>query len=111
MAISWTLKSFLAREHGVYKLVDLQKMITQKTGIIVSTQNLGNYVNKKPKSIKPQTLELICTTLSCELNDFLKITPSKKKRRKKSKKLSYKNTPKDKIGKKFFPNPDHYETL
>jgi guanylate kinase len=55
MAINWKLKTYLAKEHSIYKLVDLQKKITKSTGVIISTQNLANMMNHKPKQIRLET--------------------------------------------------------
>jgi hypothetical protein len=58
--------------------------------------------------IRLETMELICTALDCNLQDFLEISPSKKPPNKTSIKLSYKNTPQKKKAISDFPNPDDY---
>jgi hypothetical protein len=109
MAITWRLKSYLASTHGIYSAVALQKQIVKKTGVLVSAQNLRNYLGKKPKSLPLHTMELLVSTLECELHDFCEITPLKsKKLSDETKKHSYQNTPLSKRGGKNFPEPSDY---
>ncbi len=107
MSISWRLKSYLMSMQ-IYTVTAFQKKVLEKTNVVISKANLCKYVNQRPKMLPLETLELICTGLDCELKDFLSVGP-KKKSSIKRKKLSYKNTPKSKIGTKSFPSPDDYE--
>lgn len=109
MGISWSFKSYLVKKHHIYTVTELQKKLVKKTGFVISIANLCRYVNGKPKRLDLKTIEIICTALDCEFTNFIKVTPSKKFKAAKRKKLSYKNTPKCKIGVKSFPNPDDYE--
>ena len=72
MAVNWQLKTYLARRHGIYRITDLQSLIVKKTKILISLPNLSKLLSHKPSSIKLKTMELICTALECNLNDFLK---------------------------------------
>jgi DNA-binding Xre family transcriptional regulator len=108
MAISWKLKTYLSQKHSIYKALDLQRAIVNKTGVKMSLQNVCNYLNIKPKSLRMETVELICTTLNCQLSDFCQVSPSHNKKAK-NKKLSYKNTPNCKRGTLSFPNPEDYQ--
>jgi hypothetical protein len=110
MAIHWKLKTYLATHHGIYGALDFQKKITLKTGIIVSLQNLCNYLERKPKQLPLQTAELFVSTLECELGDFLRITPLPHKKSEEPKKHSYQNTPHTKRAIQSFPNPDDYKS-
>ena len=74
MAIVWRLKTYLATQHGIHTAVAFQKLIVKKTGILVSAQNIRNYLGKKPKILPLQTIELIVTALGCELHDFCRVT-------------------------------------
>jgi DNA-binding Xre family transcriptional regulator len=89
MAISWKLKTYLSTTHSVYTLVDLQKTIALKTEFIISSQNLGNIVNHRPKQIRLETIEIICSALDCKLDDFLEIKPKKINNINDKQKLSY----------------------
>ena len=88
MAISWRLKSYLAQNHSIYGATQLQKKIRNVTGIIISVQNLSNYLNAKPKAIRLETMQIICTALNCQLTMFCKVSPDEGKE-KTEKKLSY----------------------
>jgi DNA-binding Xre family transcriptional regulator len=108
MAIQWKLKTYLATQHGIYNALAFQRKITLKTGIIVSLQNLCNYLEHKPKQLPLQTAELFVSALECQLEDFLQITPLTLKTLGEPKKHSYKNTPHSKRAIQSFPNPDDY---
>lgn len=108
MAISWRLKTYLATKHGIYHATSLQKRIVKKTGVLISAANLRNYLNRKPKSIRLKTLELIVTSLDCELCDFFEIKPAEIAVGE-TKKLSYQNTPLSKRAKDQFPDPKNYQ--
>ncbi|MCP4163502.1 MAG: helix-turn-helix transcriptional regulator [Deltaproteobacteria bacterium] len=108
MTIRWNFKSYLANSHGIYTVTELKKLITKKTGYVISVANLCKYVNQRPSMLRLETAEIICTALDCNLSDFLKISPKKIKSKTK-KKLSYKNTPKSKVAVKSFPNPEDYK--
>lgn len=107
MAIQWRLKT-LAGERGIYRAKDLQKKITQKTGVIISLQNLCNLLKQQPQSVKLQTIEIICTALDCTITDFCSIKPGKYDVGN-VRKLSFTNTPHRLRGKSEFPDPKDYE--
>jgi len=109
MTIKWDLKKYLEKKHSIYSPTDLRKIINQETGITISLQNICNYFNEQPVMIRLETMEIICTALNCNLQDFLKILPSKKQN-KATRKLSYKNTPNSKKSISDFPNPADYES-
>ena len=110
MAIHWRLKTYLATKHGIFGAVALQKLITKKTGILISVQNLCNYLEKKPKMIPLHTMELFITALECQLEDFCHITPNTASLPPSPKKLAYKNTPLSKRAIKAFPDPKDYNS-
>ena len=108
MAIHWRLKTYLATQHGIYGAVAFQKRIAQKTGVLISVQNLGNYLKKKPKILPLKTMELMVTSLDCKLEDFCQITPTQIQLPSTPKKLAHQNTPLSKRAVKDFPDPQDY---
>ena len=108
MAVKWSLKLYLARKHQIYTVTEFQKRIVKKTGIVISVANLCKVVNRTPKMIRLETAEILCSALGCELSSFLTIEP-RTMNPSKTKKLSFKNTPKTKIAVSAFPNPSDYE--
>jgi DNA-binding Xre family transcriptional regulator len=106
--VKWTFKSYLSSKHQIYSATELQKRIVKKTGVAISVAQLCKLVNKTPAMLRFSTMEIICTALACELNDFVQIGP-KTMNPDKPRKLSFKNTPKSKIGTKSFPAPSDYE--
>ena len=109
MSIHWKLKSHLACRYQVYTVTEFQKHVVKKTGVRISIANLCKYVNRIPKVIRLETVEILCTALDCNLSDFLTVLPNKKLDPEKKRKLSYKNTPRSKIATKTFPEPGDYE--
>ena len=112
MAIHWRLKSFVASQRGLLKPTELQKRVIKKTGIVISLQNLCNYLDKKPAALNLKTMEILCSALDCELKDFFEINPSEALLNSKGdevKKLSWKNTPISKRAKNNFPDPKDYK--
>jgi DNA-binding Xre family transcriptional regulator len=108
MSTSWRLKTFLSQKHGIYSPSKLRKEIVLKTGVIVSLPNICKLMNKKPTLVSLSMMELLCSTLGCNLSDFFEITPQKYKNKDEQKKYSYKNTPLSKRGTKSFPSPKDY---
>jgi DNA-binding Xre family transcriptional regulator len=112
MAIHWRLKTYIATRHGIYKAVTFQKIIVRKTGVLISIQNLCNYLEKKPKSIRLKTIEILCTALDCELGDFCEVKPLPSIKpgsaEAGARKLSYQNTPLSKRAVRDFPDPKAY---
>lgn len=108
MPIKWNLKRFLATKYQIYSVKELQKRITKQTGIIISHSNLCKLVNKEPTLLSVRTAEIICSTLQCELSEFLVITPKNFNKKNKVTKLSPINTPITKLLKVEFPEPDNY---
>ncbi len=111
MGIQWTLKSFLAQKKGIYRVIQLRKLIAEETGILISFSNLSTYVEDKPKNLPLPTLEIICSALKCKLSDFCEVTPKsiRPSELKEVRKLSYHNTPHSKRAVLAFPEPKDYE--
>lgn len=106
--IRWKLKSWLSEKHQIYTVTALQKHIVKKTGIVISVGNLCKYVNQQPKQIRLETMEILCSALECELSNILVVGP-KVFKTDRTRKLSFRNTPKSKIAIKSFPEPCDYE--
>lgn len=106
--VKWKFKSYLAEKHQIYSATALQKRIVKKTGVAISVANLCKLVNGTPIMLRLSTVEVICSGLECELKDFLQVGP-KAMDPGRPRKLSFKNTPKAKIGTKSFPVPSDYE--
>lgn len=109
MAIHWKLKQLAYDKHGLIRLKDLQRHILEKTGVIISLQHLSDLVKGCPKSIRLQTMEILCSALDCALSDLVTIEPGKRKA-KVTRKLSYQSTPLEKRGIKAFPDPSDYRS-
>jgi DNA-binding Xre family transcriptional regulator len=109
MSIHWKLKTLLSQKYSIYSATVFQKKIIKSTGIIISLPNICKLLNNKPKVIKLETMEIICSTLNCGLQDFVEVRPRKYKNTDNIKKLSFKNTPHSKRAVSNFPCPKDYE--
>jgi DNA-binding Xre family transcriptional regulator len=109
MAIHWHLKTYLARQQGIYRPTDLQALVVKKTNILISLPSISKLLNRKPAAIRLHTMELICTALDCQLSDFCQIKPSVNKRPEVRKRLSPVHTPANKKSVTAFPDPVDYE--
>ena len=107
MAIHWKLKQYVRDKHSLFRLKDLQQHIAEQTSIVVSMQHLSDLLGECPKSIRLQTMEILCCALNCTLHDLVTIEPGKRKE-KTIRKLSYQSTPLGKRGREAFPNPSDY---
>lgn len=108
MSIKWSLKTYLAKKHQIFTATELQKLIVDKTKIKISLQNICTLLKKKPSSIRFKTMEVICTSLDCSLNNFCDVTPGKFNLNQ-IKRLSPHNTPNKVKFSSDFPNPVDYE--
>ena len=108
MAIHWKLK-ILVSSKGIYRAKDLQRKITEKTGVVISLQNICNLLKGKPATIKLKTIEIICTALDCDMSDICAVS-SGKFDADNIRKLSFGNTPHNARGKSEFPDPKDYKT-
>ena len=113
MAIHWGLKTFLATRHGIFAATDLQKLVIKKTGVLISLTNLCNYLEKKPKTLRLATMEILCQALQCKLEDFCRIKPPAGQPDSGAagtlRKLSFQNTPHAKRAQISFPDPENYK--
>lgn len=111
MAIQWRIRTLIAQKFQIYRLTEIQKKIIDRSGVKISLQQLSEIVNKRPKSLKLSTMEIICTAFDCNLSDFCEVRPSQSiaKKRKKIRKLSPTNTPLSKRNIKAFPDPNDYQ--
>lgn len=107
MAVHWRLRLYLASRHGIYSATALQKRIAKRTGVLISLQNLCNYLHQKPKRIQMDTIELICSALDCKLSDFLEVEP-RTYRSTTLRKLAPQHIPLSKKATKTFPDPVSY---
>ncbi len=109
MSIHWKLKALLSQKYSIYNATSFQKRIVNKTGIIISLPNVSKMLKEKPKLLRLETMEIICSTLDCKLSDFMEVKPKVYKTLEQNKKLSYKNTPHSKRAIKSFPSPVDYK--
>ncbi len=108
MAIQWHLKSYLSRQHNIFKATELRALVLKRTNVRISLQNICNLLNTKPRALKLATIEILCTALECDLSAFCQVKPEIKIAAH-PRGQSFQNTPNSKRVKAEFPDPTDYE--
>ena len=115
MPVMWNLKKWLALERDIYRPSELQTLIKEKTGVLLSLQAISALMNGKPNGIRFQTMQVLCDTLDCDICDFFNVTPGTQAEKKKQYKVVggtsvrlYGVKEQSKRGENIFPDPDEY---
>jgi DNA-binding Xre family transcriptional regulator len=75
LAFRWKLKERLALQHQLYRLTDIQRVIEEKAGMRWSLETISQLVNKTPKALRVQTVQIICNVFRCQLSDICEVLP------------------------------------
>jgi DNA-binding Xre family transcriptional regulator len=75
LSYRWKLKQHLATKHQLYQLTDIRRVIEERTGVRWSVETISQLVNKRPRSLRVQTMQTLCDAFSCRLDDFCEILP------------------------------------
>lgn len=67
--MKWNLR-MTAAKRGIWKASELHQSLAEN-GLIMSTGKMSGLWSGQPISIKLVDLEIICTTLQCEVGDLL----------------------------------------
>lgn len=76
MPVVWTLKHKLAVGYGIFSAEQLQALIREKTGEVVSLKELELLMRNTPPAILHfSIIQAVCNALNCELSDYFLIGP------------------------------------
>jgi DNA-binding Xre family transcriptional regulator len=75
LSFRWKLKERLALHHQLYRLTDIQSVIEEKSGVSWSLETISQLVNKTPKALRVQTVQIICNVFRCQLSDICEVLP------------------------------------
>ena len=70
MTIRWNLPTVMY-SRGVFSATQLRKMLLEKVGFEISVPAVHRMVNGLPKEFKFSTLDALCQTLECQLDDII----------------------------------------
>lgn len=75
MPITWNLRKWLALHRDIYRPADLQALLKDKAGVILSHQAVAALMQGTPSALRLQTMQALCNALDCQLSDFCEVTP------------------------------------
>lgn len=75
MPIIWNLRKWLALNRDIYRPADLQLLLREKAGVILSHQAVATLMHSTPSALRLQTIQALCTALDCKLSDFCEVLP------------------------------------
>jgi DNA-binding Xre family transcriptional regulator len=75
LAFRWKLKERLALQHQLYRLSDIQRVIEDRAGVRWSLETISQLVNKTPKALRVQKVQILCNVFRCQLSDICEVLP------------------------------------
>ena len=75
VSLEWRLRKIMA-EKGIWSGSELGRLMKDKTGYSLSAPSISALLTNKPKQVKAETMDALCTTLECTPGDLWKHTPS-----------------------------------
>ncbi|AJS59217.1 helix-turn-helix domain-containing protein [Paenibacillus sp. IHBB 10380] len=73
--LEWMLRKIMA-DRGIWSGVALARLLKEKTDYSLSAPSISALLSGKPKQMKADTLDALCTALECKPNDLWVHTPS-----------------------------------
>lgn len=67
--LEWALRKVMA-ERGIWSGAELLRLLREKAGYRLSAPSISALLNERPKQMKSDTLDALCTALSCSPNDL-----------------------------------------
>lgn len=81
MPIVWNLKKWLAVHRDIYRPTELQALLEERAGVVLSHQAVSALINRTPSALRMQTIQALCTALDCKLSDFCEVLPDTERER------------------------------
>jgi putative transcriptional regulator len=75
MALKWHLRQVMA-ERGIWSGAELGRLMEQKAGYTLSAPSISALLTERPRQMKAQTMDALCTALGCTPADLWQHTPS-----------------------------------
>lgn len=72
----WNLR-LAAANRGIWKASQLQRMLAERGGLVISAGKMSGLWSGSPGSVKLDDLDVICAVLGCEVNEVLIREPDK----------------------------------
>ena len=75
MAITWTLRQWLALNHNIYRATDLQRVLAERAEYHLTVQAVSTLMKGPPSELRLRTIQALCKSLNCQLSDFCEVSP------------------------------------
>jgi len=72
MEVRWRLR-MAAAQREVWTGVALQRLLTERAGLRLSSASVSALLSKTPSQVKLTTLAALCTALECSPNDLIEV--------------------------------------
>ncbi|MFD4675837.1 helix-turn-helix domain-containing protein [Lentzea sp. NPDC058450] len=69
MQIRWQLRQVMASRE-IWKGADLIRLLQERAGFEISSASMSALLNHQPSQVKWETLQALCTALSCTPNEL-----------------------------------------
>ena len=75
-SVVWNLKEFAEKNHGITTAVQLQKLIEEKLGMVITVQTLRALMRHSPAAPRGEMIQLLCDAFNCRSDAFYVFTPN-----------------------------------
>jgi DNA-binding Xre family transcriptional regulator len=75
MALRWKLRAYLETRHGIFRAADVSRLIQAATGYAITPEACAKLLDGEPRAFKVSTIQAICNTFYCRLNEILDCEP------------------------------------
>lgn len=73
--LEWMLRKMMA-DRGIWTGAALARLLEDKANYNLSAPSISALISGKPKQMKAETLDALCTALECKPNDLWVHTPT-----------------------------------
>ncbi len=70
MSLDWKLRQVMAKKE-IWSATDLIMVMEDKAGYSITPASVSKLINEKPKMMRMETLDALCTALECKPNDLI----------------------------------------
>jgi hypothetical protein len=74
--VVWKVKEIAEKTHGISNAVELQALIEEHCGVIVTVQTLRALRRSAPVAPRAELIQLLCDVLNCGSDTFSGFTPN-----------------------------------
>jgi hypothetical protein len=72
----WLLNEIIEKTHGIISSIQLQALIEERFGVILTVQTLRGLRRSQPAAPRAETIQLLCDLLKCRSDAFYVFAPN-----------------------------------